>query len=210
MKRVLFVASIALLSIAPRTASAQREDWAGLYEASPAPNDPPPRPVEQKRIGVDLERPTFFGGPIAGVLFGSFASVPVQRLSIGGEGGARWASTFSVLGSVRFEPGRTQNGLGAHRAEIGVTLAGGKWVRAGAGAHLAYAMIVRTTEEKDAFLNALFGDIGGFGLGVHACLGGELPLGRHRLELHVRGVAEVYNDAYAVQVGPVLGLRLAP
>jgi opacity protein-like surface antigen len=145
--------------------------------------------------------------PALGVVTGRFFDVPVQRVSLGFDIGSHWPSSVTLLLGARLEPGRTENGLGAHRLELGATAMVGRWLRAGTGVHVAYAMIVRTTE-SGALAQALIGNIGGFGIGTHAQAGLEIPLSATRsLSLLGRGSVEGYVGSIAWQIGPVISMR---
>jgi hypothetical protein len=73
--------------------------------------------------------------------FGSFVGIPVVRGGLGVEARTRYLSGHALLAL-----GRTPNGLGAHRIEVGGNLTSPMgWFRASIGPHIGYAMLVRTT-----------------------------------------------------------------
>ena len=137
--------------------------------------------------------------------YGSFVGVPVERLGVGIEAGG---TAVPVNLSALLEAGRTANGLGAHRLQFGGGVSSPvAWFRVSAGVHVAYAILVRATE-RNAFGNALLGDIGSFGLGVHASFELAPPLGKDlRLVLGGRGMFELYDGGKGWAVGPIAGLR---
>jgi hypothetical protein len=68
-------------------------------------------------------------------------------------------------------------------------------------------MLVRGTE-TNAFVHALFGDIGGFGVGGHGAVELGIPLGaRTSLLLGGRVMGEVYSQASGWEIGPTAGIR---
>ena len=136
--------------------------------------------------------------------FGSFVGIPVTRGGLGVEVGTRYVSGEALL-----ELGRTQNGLGAHRLEIGANLRtpilGG--FRASIGPHVGYAMLVRRTEQN-ALLNALLGDIASFSIGMHAAFELSIPVSEKlRLSIAVRAMGELYQQRQGWEVGPTIGLH---
>lgn len=135
---------------------------------------------------------------------GTFATIAVSRVGILGELRGR---RLPIGASLSFDGGLTDNGLGAHRAALGLDVRT-PWptLELCGGAHVAYAMLVRTTG-NDNFMRALGGDIASFALGLHAGLEGHVPLGATReLAIGIRGLFELYDGAVGAMVGPELGL----
>jgi hypothetical protein len=106
---------------------------------------------------------------------------------------------------LRFQPGVTENGLTSYRSEFGAGIGSAGRIRVSAGGHLVYTMVLRRSVD-DAFRRALFGDIGAFGIGVHATLAAELvspdPVG---IFVSVRALAEVLAGGSAVGGTAMLG-----
>lgn len=166
--------------------------------AEDEPADPPPAAT---RTGIE---------PIAGASFGRWMGVPVTRALLGIEidhRPKRWESVALAF-HVTLAPGRTENGLHAHRGELGFGLSTAPAiVRFAAGAHLSYAMLLRTTVD-DPFWKAVFGNIGGFGVGAHAVLEGAFRIaGSVHGTIGVRGSADVYDGGVGYEGGPFIGAR---
>jgi hypothetical protein len=167
--------------------------------------EPDAKPTREHRAGGVVANPQ------AGLAFGRWVGVPVQRITVGFElmpiVPKDPSSVRTMLTGV-LEAGRTENGLGAHRAEFGVGVANApSTFNVSAGLHLSYAMLVRATR-TDNFARALFGNIGGFGLGLHAGAGVAIPLGGSvALTAAARALAEVYDGGIGWQAGPLLGVR---
>lgn len=171
-----------------------------LGAAAPArAEEPPPGAPERSRIAVT---------PFAGFAAGTWMRVPVTRGMVGVAIVPPTSSDVACEAVALFEPGRTENGLGAHRAEVGVGLSlRPRTFRLALGVHLAYAMLVRATE-SDAFAKALFGDIGGFAIGTHADMDVAIPLGGGAaLTLGVRGAVDAYDGGLGAEGGPTIGVR---
>ena len=154
------------------------------------------RPDKPKPYGIHVS-------PSALMTFGSFVGIPVVRGGFGIEVRTRYLSGHGL-----FALGRTPNGLGAHRLEIGGNLTSGDgWLRASIGPHLGYAMLVRTTEQN-AFVNAFLGDIASFAIGMHASIEVSIPItDRTRAFLGVRGMGELYRRRQGWELGPAIGLH---
>jgi hypothetical protein len=139
--------------------------------------------------------------------YGTFVTLPVMRGGLGIEGRMRFLS-----GHALFMFGRTENGLGAHRIEIGANLMTpmdwfGDWFRITVGPHVGYAMLVRTTE-KNAFVNALFGDIASFAIGAHATIEVSFPVAdRTRVFVAARVMGEIYSKRNGWEIGPTVGVH---
>jgi hypothetical protein len=190
-----FVVAIAFVAI-PKVASA----------------DDPPDPDRLPTKSASLVTPS------AGVAVGRWIGLPVQRLSLGFESStSRSAKTGPALVISGFlEPGRSDNGLGAHRAELGLSISTApQTFRAALGGHISYAMIERATT-NDSFTRALLlGDIGAFGIGIHSNLGLAFPFSRGRkndvspsFRIGVRGSIDLYDGGFGFQGGPMLGVEL--
>lgn len=161
-----------------------------------------PEPTRtERRTGVE---------PIVGASLGRWMGVPITRVVVGIEfmhQPRRWES-----GALDFHatlaPGRTENGLGAHRGELGFGLSTAPAiVRVGGGVHLSYAMLERTTV-NDPFWKAVFGNIGGFGVGAHALLEGAFRIaGSVHGTFGLRGSADVYDGGVGYEGGPFVGAR---
>jgi hypothetical protein len=145
--------------------------------------------------------------PMAGVTFGEWLGIPVTR----GMGGVELTHGKDVIrgaGHALIESGRTEYGLGSHRLELGGGISTPPWwLRAGAGVHLAYAMLVRVTDPTRPFGAALGGDIGGFGLGLHANVELAVPISTVAVTLGGRGALELYDGGPAAQATALLGVR---
>ena len=187
MKRFVFFVAMALCISSAASAHAQ--------DAQEDPAPAPERPVQV--------------GPMAGLSFGRWMGVPITRVPVGLDvvvKPARWDLAIDIHAIVA--PGRTENGLGAHRAEVGAGLSTApSWIRAGAGVHLAYARLERTTLD-DSFRRAFFGNIGGFGIGAHAVLEGAFHIaGTAHGTFGVRGSADAYDGGVGYEGGPFIGAR---
>ncbi len=134
----------------------------------------------------------------------SFATLPVTRFGAMLEIRGR---RLPVSGTVLLEGGTTENGLGAHRVEVGLD-ARTPWpyVSLRAGPHVGYAMLVRATG-SNAFVRALTGDIGTVAIGVHAAVEIFLPVrGATGVTLGFRAMTERYDGAAGHALGPQLGV----
>lgn len=157
----------------------------------------------------EREKPTTVT-PVGGVVYGSWMTLPVVRGAIGFDVRHRWTNVvggnFTVLGEL----GQTlEGGLGAHRLEIGGAVSvGGDRFQLAAGLHLSYAMLVRATG-TDPVWHAIWGDIGGFGLGPQLALTGAVPVGSGSVSLvyGVRGSFDLFVSGVGWEVGPTLGVR---
>ncbi|MBX3259794.1 MAG: hypothetical protein KF782_08885 [Labilithrix sp.] len=163
-------------------------------------------PAETRGAGAPKPPGRFEIGVLAGANVGTFVGVPVTRA-----GAALVVSPRGKLvgGSLSFEGGRSENGLGAHRAEIAFDLrTPAYFVGVRGGLHVAYAMLVRTTG-TDRFFRALGGDIASFALGAHAAIEARLPL-RAGLTLTAAGrlTFDVYDGGAGYSLGPQVGLVL--
>lgn len=164
----------------PAPTSAASSDPASAAPLAPAPPAPPPaasvivtRPPDtpsggarsKKRPGADAE-PTVGAGASMGGFFGLpyvAAALKVDVLLPGEE----WIRP-AIL--TELDVGSTEHGLRIFRTYFG---GGGVFVidrlRLGVGLRIAYTMVQRVTK-TEPFINALFGDIGGFGIGPVAWL----------------------------------------
>lgn len=105
-----------------------------------------------------------------------------------------------VDGTFFVASGSTENGLDVKRVELGAGITTSPSIlRAMAGAHLSYAWMTRMT---------MPGRIGGFGIGLHACAEGAIPLGEHlAFTIGLRGSADLYDGGLGYEGGPFAGLR---
>ena len=190
---VAFVVVIALLSTTRR---AKADDEAPDAQApdEPRPYEHAPEKPSPSRLHVSTS---------AMLTFGSFVGIPVMRAGPAIEVRTRFLSAHAL-----FALGRTPNGLGAHRIEIGGNLTSPiGWFRASIGPHFGYAMLVRRTEQN-ALLNALLGDIASFSIGVHAAMELSVPVSENvRLFVAGRVMGELYRRRQGWEIGPTIGLH---
>lgn len=195
------VLSIALAAIAISRTAAAQDNAPATTEAKDTTPTTTSKRVDERKVAIT---------PLVGAAFGTWLDLDVTRGVAGLElADARPSAGFlRATGSLLLEPGETRMGLGAHRIELGAGVSTRPWwLRFGVGAHVSYAMLVRVTVD-DAFIKALFGNIGAFGIGLHATLDSNIPLTESAtLVLGVRATADVYDGGSGMQLGPMLGVR---
>ncbi len=201
MKRGAAVAFAAVL-LASSAARAQDEPGAPGADAT-SDEQPKEAPAPRKRpVFLDVE-----GGYGAERMTGlELRRYDIGfRIRIGSKSGAGWELPLEA----RFQPGVTENGLTSYRTEMGLGIGNAGRLRVTGGGHLVYTMVLRTSE-RDAFRKALFGNIGAFGIGVHASVTADLiepdPVG---ILLGVRGIAEVLDGGSAYGGVVFLGATFA-
>lgn len=196
---LLFAGSAVAAGVEPTdSASGEQAEQRVPPVASTTPRDEP-----SSRVVSPVEPSRTVLRPVAGVMFGSLFTVPVRRVSLGLEVGKRHPSGLAILGTSHLDLGSTENGLDSHRLDLGASVGFSKYVEVLAGLHVAYAIVVRNTQE-DSFVQALLGNIGGFAVGVHGSAGAQIPIGRRSLGLHARVFAERFDSGNGFGAGPNL------
>lgn len=154
-----------------------------------APSVPPER-RSRGVLAVGLSRGRFLG-----LGYDSFLIEPGVRVP---RGPIRWVGDFGL------EAGSSEHGLKMYRLGIAGGLENSGRFRIGAGLRGSYTIVLRATE-ADAFGKALFGNIGGFGIGGQAWLAADIVRSdRFNLGISLRGTAEIYKVGSALRLGPVI------
>ena len=178
-----------VLSTLPALAHANELAPEGVAPAESAARPPPAKGVTAA-LGVGATTGTFFELPYRAVLLDG--GVRLERRYV------RWVA------DAELEIGRTERGLSLYRGAVtgGVENAGR--LRIGAGPRVSYTMVLRATRDSP-FVPALFGDIGGFGLGAHAWLALDIVRADElTVVLAGRGSADVYDGGYALRGAALL------
>ncbi len=173
-------------------------------EPEPAGTASPPRMATSPAEVVPTAAPTnatpTFG---IGATTGEFVGLPYRAAML--DGGVRLERRYvRWIADAELELGRTERGLSLYRgAGVGGLENAGR-VRVGIGARLSYTMVMRATRDSP-FISAVFGDIGGFGLGAQAWLALDI-VRTDSLTVGVagRGSADVYNGGTATRAGALL------
>lgn len=163
--------------------------------SQPPPNAPPPSPPK-KGPRIEFE---------AGVGTEKFLGQIFTRADIALV--LPFRSHGLLLGpTIRLQPGQTEYGLLSNRAETGLYIANQGRARVFAGPHLAYTFVVRKTE-SNPLLYALFGNIGGFGIGANAGASVDIVHEDHfAFLIGGRGVAEIFDGGTAYSGSVYLGV----
>jgi hypothetical protein len=180
---------------------------AAAHAAEPAAEDAATNGRTDPVVDVERAAPAKRGAPQAafgiGATTGEFVGLPYRALLF--DGGVRVERRYMRwIADAELELGRTERGLSLYRgASVGGLENAGR-LRIGVGARLSYSMVLRATRDAP-FLSAVFGDIGGFGLGAQAWLAFDI-VRTESLTLGVvgRGSADVYNGGTATRAGALL------
>lgn len=166
-----------------------------LTAAIPAHADEPDTDVTKATERRASSAAGFVG---AGASVGRFVGLPYRAVSLEVGGSDRMGAVRGAA-AAELELGSTEHGLSIYRGAFGVGIENAGRLRVGAGPRLSYTMVLRATKDP-AFFPALFGDIGGFGIGGQAWMSVDvLQLDRLALGLSLRGSADVYDGGTSLR-----------
>jgi len=168
---------------------------ASLTAAIPAHADEPDTDVTKATERRASSAAAFVG---AGAAVGRFVGLPYRALSLE-VGGSERLGAVRGAANAELELGSTEHGLSIYRGAFGAGLESAGRLRVGAGPRLSYTMVLRATKDP-AFFPALFGDIGGFGIGGQAWMSVDIiQVDRVALGLSLRGSADVYDGGTSLR-----------
>lgn len=214
VRPILAAATTAFLAFEARSAVAQ-DDVPATTAKDPVAAPAAMTSSSVAESGTPASRPTTLGaeppkplvGVVGGAVIGNFFGLPNAR----GQVGLAMVIPMRIepIGArigFDWEPGSTEYGLQMHRlaASLGFETFGR--FRLGAGVQLPYTFVLRKTKSAP-FTTALFGNIGGFGIGVHGSFWIDVVRTEGlTLMLGVRGDYETYFTGTGRQASASLGV----
>lgn len=201
--RLAAVFALTVFCVIPAVASADEsattEDHPAVPPTPPADGikeDKPVAPPSREKVNVNA---VVALGAATGKFFGlTYRSVVL-------DGGVRVElGPVGLVAGGDAEVGRTEGGLPIYRLAMAGGLENAGRFRVGVGPRLSYTMVERATRDS-SFMRALFGDIGGFGLGAQGWVAADFVRSK-RLSIgaSIRVAEDLYDGSSARRLDATL------